>query len=278
MAEKIKISQQKPFESQFSKKDSKEVFFVKTESPNQNSHWHDYFEIDFVISGEVTQIINGAETKAEKGAVFLMLPDNSHQTKTESNSVVYSLLFGEDVLSERLLDQMVMGESGGSFRCTLYEADVAFLKPVFERIESENQNKKANHNEIVNSLVNVIVGMLLRNSSAHTESDKKHLVVRRAMAFIKKNYASNPSLLDVANFVHMEASYFSVFFKEKAGISFKRYLNEIKLESAAKKLKTTATPIIDVCYSSGFESLSNFHRKFKEKYGVTPKEFRDGIK
>ena len=187
MAEKIKISEQKPFKSNFSKKEAKEVFFVQSENPNQNSHWHDYFEIDFVISGEVTQIINGKEINAQKGDVFLMLPDNSHQIKTESSALVYSLLFDEEILSEKLRDQMVVSDAGGSFKCSLHEADVAFLKPVFERIESENQSKKANCNEIVVSLVNMIVAILLRNSNLSTESDKKHLVIRRAMAFVKKN-------------------------------------------------------------------------------------------
>jgi len=194
MADYLKISEQKPFKSPFSKKEPKEVFFVKFENPNQSSHWHDYFEIDFVISGEVSQIINGAEIKAKKGDVFLMLPDNSHETKTEKSAMVYSILFGEEILSEKLFDQMVMGDMGGSFKCTLLEDDVAFLKPIFERIESENQGKKANRNEIVISLVNAIVAILIRNSNVRTESDKKHLVIRRAMTFVKKNYASNPSL------------------------------------------------------------------------------------
>ena len=41
MAEKINTSEQKAFQNPFPKKEVREVFFVKTENPNQNSHWHD---------------------------------------------------------------------------------------------------------------------------------------------------------------------------------------------------------------------------------------------
>ena len=60
------------------------------------------------------------------------------------------------------------------------------------------------------------------------------------------------------------------------GITFKKYINEIKLDFASKALKNNREmSVSDICYESGFESLPHFHREFKKKFNCTPLEFRE---
>jgi AraC family cel operon transcriptional repressor len=53
-----------------------------------------------------------------------------------------------------------------------------------------------------------------------------------------------------------------------------KLVNDIRLEHSAKLLTTTNIPIIDISSDCGFESLSYFYRRFKEHYGLSPREFR----
>ena len=64
------------------------------------------------------------------------------------------------------------------------------------------------------------------------------------------------------------------FFKETMGMSFIQYLNDYRLEVAAKLLTTTSDDIIDISVNTGFENLSYFNRCFKKKYGTTPGRYR----
>jgi len=67
------------------------------------------------------------------------------------------------------------------------------------------------------------------------------------------------------------------FFKETMGMSFIQYLNDYRLEVAAKLLTTTSDDIIDISVNTGFENLSYFNRCFKKKYGTTPGRYRKTI-
>ncbi len=52
-------------------------------------------------------------------------------------------------------------------------------------------------------------------------------------------------------------------------------INELRLNYAANLLITTTTPIIDICFASGFGSVGYFYEVFKRKEGLSPKDFRN---
>ena len=61
------------------------------------------------------------------------------------------------------------------------------------------------------------------------------------------------------------------------GVGFIHYLNDYRLEIAAKKLLTTSDNILNIAVSTGFENLSYFNRSFKKKYGITPGQYRKNV-
>lgn len=60
------------------------------------------------------------------------------------------------------------------------------------------------------------------------------------------------------------------------GSSFVSYLNEYRLSEAAQLLRGSDKKILTVANETGFDSLSNFNRQFRQRYGVTPREYRKG--
>ena len=60
-------------------------------------------------------------------------------------------------------------------------------------------------------------------------------------------------------------------------MSFVQYLNDYRLEVAAKLLTTTSDDIINIAINTGFDNLSYFNRCFKKKYGITPGKYRNPI-
>ena len=56
--------------------------------------------------------------------------------------------------------------------------------------------------------------------------------------------------------------------------NFASYVNGIRLNYAISMLDGTNKPITTICYDSGFESQRTFNRVFKERYRVTPREYR----
>jgi AraC-like DNA-binding protein len=71
-----------------------------------------------------------------------------------------------------------------------------------------------------------------------------------------------------------EAS-FSRFFKQRTGKSVTDYLLDIRIGNAIRLLVDSSQTIGEICFSSGFNNLSNFNRIFRKRKGCSPKEFRD---
>lgn len=103
---------------------------------------------------------------------------------------------------------------------------------------------------------------------------KNNELIKRAIQYISKNYASNVTLEDVASHVHLNPAYFSTIFKQSSGSSFKEYLNMVRIEESKRLLSNTDYSIIDIAVATGFEDQSYFSKVFKKYTGLTPKQYR----
>lgn len=71
---------------------------------------------------------------------------------------------------------------------------------------------------------------------------------------------------------------FAQLFRRYTGINFPRYVNNLRLEYAAKMLREYPEYTIDaIAKSCGMSTVQTFHRLFLERFGVTPAEFRGGF-
>lgn len=79
--------------------------------------------------------------------------------------------------------------------------------------------------------------------------------------------------------VYIPKNKFAPLFKQYAGKSFPKYVNDLRLEHAARMLKEYPDYTVDtVARSCGMSTVQTFHRLFLDKFGVTPAEFRTGLK
>jgi len=97
-----------------------------------------------------------------------------------------------------------------------------------------------------------------------------------AYQYIVRHF-KNPSfrMSEVADHLCLSNSAFSHFFKKCTNRSFSEFLIETRLGNACKLLIDTDDPVAQISFSSGFNSLANFNRSFKNKYHCTPKIFRN---
>jgi AraC-like DNA-binding protein len=72
----------------------------------------------------------------------------------------------------------------------------------------------------------------------------------------------------------MSRTRFVHVFREVVGLTPHRYVIELRTSHAAGLLRSTRTPVTDVCFDSGFGSLPSFHAAFRAAYGTTPSGYR----
>jgi AraC-like DNA-binding protein len=98
--------------------------------------------------------------------------------------------------------------------------------------------------------------------------------IDRICRHLAENSARPIVLAQAAAAAHMSVPAFTRFFRKCTGKSFVEYLTELRVGSACRLLVESDRTVTQVCYSSGFNNLSNFNRRFRDLKGVTPREFR----
>jgi len=102
-------------------------------------------------------------------------------------------------------------------------------------------------------------------------------IVWRACSFIKDNIEQSISLSDVAEHVHVNASYLSRVFTKTMGMSMMQFINEQRISLAKKLLADGAMSVQEIAYKLGYSEYRYFSTLFKKHTGMTPLHFRKSV-
>ena len=87
--------------------------------------------------------------------------------------------------------------------------------------------------------------------------------------------SENISLEDTASAVNVSSFYLSKLFKEEKNVNYVTFVTEARMERARQLLKNQDLSIKEISAATGFNDQNYFSRAFKNKFGMTPTEFRD---
>lgn len=96
----------------------------------------------------------------------------------------------------------------------------------------------------------------------------------RVKAFLEAHIMEGIKKEELAQHLGMSSVSFDLKMRRFFGMNFSRYLNEYRLGHATRLLESERLPVSEICYLSGFNSLSHFNHLFKAYTGHTPSEFR----
>ena len=100
--------------------------------------------------------------------------------------------------------------------------------------------------------------------------------INEALAYINANLTDPFSEADLAAIAGLSPSAFSRSFRRHTGQALVKYVNRLRINFACQLLMgADELKIADVCFSSGFNNISNFNRQFQAQKGMTPSRFRD---
>ncbi len=230
------------------------------------THWHEFYEIELIVSGEGKYIIDGEEHMISKNMLFFMTPVNFHRVITE-NSRVFTLMFMGEACDRDVLFRLATSFEADSV--LLSDEDAQYLASLIHELYLaclEDDDTYCFH------LLNSILGKLCRVNNIH-----KHRCiskVQKAMLYIQNNFRNDIGLCEVAKEIGVTPSYMSSIFARECGINFKEYLNTIRYDYAKKLLEYSDMTVTDICFESGFYDYANFERHFKERYGMSPKQYK----
>lgn len=232
---------------------------------NCDTHWHEFYEIEYVIDGGGTCIINGENFKMQSGSLFFLTPVDFHTVKTD-NATVINIMFSSDSVNSAYLTPFT---ALNSCKSTVLSAD----KRIFaETVLSEIVNSQKN-----TALCTTLTEALLIKLSEDFSTEFYHntnTLVQKLHFFIINHFKENITLDDIARYAGITPSYASAVFKSQMQIGIKNYLNGLRFDYAKKLLVYSDLTVLQICTDCGFNDYPNFIRHFKSHFGVSPAEYR----
>lgn len=105
--------------------------------------------------------------------------------------------------------------------------------------------------------------------------DVKHKeIIYKAINFMKRNFSGKLTLEETARYVGFSPTYFCKVFLQEMGMSFSKYLGNLRMEHSKKLLLFSDLSVNEICEAVGFEDPSYFIKVFRRYTGVTPGKYR----
>lgn len=248
------------------------------------THWHEEAELTMIRSGSATYQINLVDYPVEEGDILFISPLLLHAISTEgdqqirSDTFVFHLNFlggnNTDLCATKYLTPLQNGEY--TLPCLIRQGHPAYasLRKIFEQIRTLYDETVPGYELAVKALFLQTVFLLFQygeksETADRTTSDK----LKRVLDYIELHYAEPLTVAELAGQCYFSEYHFMRFFKKHINMTCVEYINNLRLEKAVEMFEQGNTSILDVSLSVGFHNLSYFHKVFKGRYHMTPKEF-----
>jgi AraC-like DNA-binding protein len=146
------------------------------------------------------------------------------------------------------------------------------LNKIAHIVSQENKNKEFLLDLCAQELV---YGLLQIKGTQQMLTFEHNNPIYKAIKYMHDNCESPISLKQISSDLNMSESNFCQYFKKVTGVAPKEYLTDLKLSKAKDMIKHTS--ITDAAFDLGYENISYFISLFKNKYGMTPKQYKKNI-
>ena len=246
-------------------------------------HCHPYFELYHIEDGACRFMIDDNLYDLHSGDYILIPPGTFHFTRYLFGACKrVDLYFRREDVSDAVLSALPQGAAFFS-QTQIFQASDAYreqMSTLFSRMTAE---MRINDAQSALTLYFQLQELLLLCARAcvfsqdtladiHT-ADRQVLL---AAQFISKNYMRPVTTADVAAAAGFSPNYLSRKFREAVGVGVHEYLVFTRLQHAAAELVSTKDTITQIALRCGFSDSNYFKDAFKKKYGVTPREYRNG--
>lgn len=267
-----------------------EVKFLKAPHFDPNWHFHSEYQLFIVLKGTGTRFIGDHVTPFQPGHLVFTGPNIPHlwqsdheyfegdKTLWTEGIVVY---FQEDLLGKEFLQKkeswqlrqlFIRSQRGMEISGAANQQASALMKRLLHTTDFESVLTLL---QLLHVLSHTSEYRLLA-SGGYTNQLKAGDTERmnKVHAYVMKNFREKITLDEVAAIANMTSSSFSRYFKTHHNKTFSDFLTEIRIGHSCKLLAARKMDISQVCYESGFQTLSNFNRQFKAITQYSPLAYR----
>lgn len=253
-------------------------------------HWHEHFEIIYLIEGEAVFYINGQENEAKPGDLLFVGGGELHtgRSATDGPTTFYAIVFHPNIIASTGFDPhhswtispllsgkvklptFIPGDSSSSH----YIADP--IRSLVEELLLKQQGYEMQA-KLYLSLVFTQITRHYSNQESGKDSRQLNERFKPLITYLEQHYADRISVEDAAQMVNLSPYHFCKTFKKATGYTFSHFVQLIRISEAERRLLETELTITEIATEVGFCDIQYFNKVFKRTRHCSPSEIRKKI-
>lgn len=248
------------------------------------SHFHDSYEMYYLLSGERYYFIKDKTYRILKGNLVFIDRYDLHRTLDADITSWERILINfkpEFLLSDdaERIKRLVSIFNASSSVLSLTLKEQSIVEDLLFKMLGETDSQEAAFEEMIAAYLIQLLSYIKRLRNINSLSSDScinyiHKNVSPIIHYINTHYKDPLSLDLLAKLFYMSPYYLCKVFKKSTGFTFIEYLNQLRVKEAQTLLRDSGLNVTEVAEKVGFGSVSQFGRVFKEISGVSPLKYR----
>lgn len=237
----------------------------------QNFHYHNAYEIYFLISGQCEFFIQDKTFLISQNSIIFIPIDVIHRNTYNSKNCERIIIN----ISEKYINPNLSTQIQKIFEKRVFVPDnFEFIKSLITKIGNEYKKGDEISTELIKAYLTELFSYFIRNENNYVTITTSNPAIERLVKYINANFNQSITLESSANILNLNISYLSRLFSKNTGFNFKEYLLTIRIKNAKNMLKNTNNSIKQIAYDCGFNDSNYFSKTFKKFTNLTPLQYR----
>lgn len=270
--------------------DSKSIHIFKDSGNKINSrlHTHEFIEIVYIMSGKMSQTIDGQKYDVRRGDIIFMNYGCTHSFSADGDFSYINLLFSPQSVNDELVIQSnalfllslgafnEMRSDASCGKISFWGREIKEIEDILCTMQKEYEQKLPSYESVLANYLNTLIVKMSRKAFSGLNDSEIDGMWRDLSEYIDQHLSDKLTMSDLAKKSFYNPSYFSRVFKEKFGVTFVEYVTRKRLDHAVKLLEESEISLDEVSRRSGFSDKNSFYYAFSHYLGAKPSQYRSG--
>ncbi len=256
-----------------------------------DTHWHDYLQIWYTVSGEYAHVINGKRIVQKAGSIALIFPYTVHSIDSSASDLstldAISISIKKGEFEKKCIPFLSHSYNIASFDSFYLSPSITISGKQKEVADLICHDLLAESKKGTAAFTTKMFSAIARfleicvSSSDQAVSKKEIFAIKEkaecidaAMSYMLKHKTENVTIENLTNAALMSRRIFTDTFNKTVGRTCHSYLMTLKLGVALEYLRYTTMSIAEIAETSGFANASHLYRNCMAFFGMSPLEMR----
>jgi AraC-like DNA-binding protein len=248
-----------------------------------SDHYHETYEIYYLLAGERSYYINNLIYTLRKGDLIFINKNELHRTTSKGSASHERILINfEEVFLQKTLANYDLSFPFLTAQSLLLRPgvhDQGIIEYILFTLLKEQEEQRSQHIPYLQTLlIQLLIEMNrvqeISREPIAPESSEKQLKVYEIIDYLHAHYADKLTLEQLSETFFISSTYLCRLFKQTTGFTIIEYLNYTRIKEAQRLLQSTDAKVTTIAENTGFDSIAHFGRVFKQIVNRSPLQYR----